>query len=248
MPLEDFPPSVLDSPVSLLNARFGRMPAEAVLRRLLPAGGAGAPVALVSAFGAESAVLLHMVAEIAPRTPVLFIDTELLFAETLDYQRALSRRLGLADTRVLRPSREELFAGDPDGLLHHFDPDACCALRKVAPLQRALAGFDGWISGRKTWQGGARARMPLFERDPAGRLKVNPLRGWDRERIAEYFEHHDLPRHPLVARGYASLGCRPCTTPVRPGESPRAGRWRGLDKSECGIHLSPDGRVERGAA
>ena len=192
--------------------------------------------ALVSSFGAEAAVLLHQVAAINPSMPVLFVDTLLLFRETMTYQQELARHLGLRDVRLITADTEALFDADPDILLHHFDPDACCALRKVAPLKAALAGFDTWITGRKRYQGGARAALPLFEADAEGRLKVNPLGHWSRSRIADYFQRHDLPTHPLTQRGYPSIGCAPCTTAVDAGQPVRSGRWPGSGKFECGIH------------
>ncbi len=227
----------------LLNARFAGKPAEAVLAHAL--SGALGRVAMVSSFGADSAVLLHLLARIDRATPVLFIDTLMLFPETLAYQRDLAAALGLTDVRVIRPDRRALFAGDTDALLHRADPDACCELRKARPLAQALAGFDGWITGRKRFQGGARAEMALFEHEPgAARVKVNPLAGWDARALGAYMDRHALPRHPLVARGFPSIGCAPCTGPAAPGEDPRAGRWRGQDKTECGIHLV-NGRIER---
>lgn len=225
-----------------LSAHF-RDDAEAVLRFTL--SGALGKIALVSSFGADSAVLLHLVSRIAPATPVLFIDTLMLFPETLEYQRDLAERLELRDLRVIRAHREALFAEDPETVLHVANPDACCDLRKTRPLQQALTGFDGWISGRKRAQGGARVGLQAFERDAAtGHLKVNPLAGWDTAMLSDYMDAHALPRHPLVARGFASIGCGPCTSPVAAGENPRAGRWRGKDKDECGIHIV-DGRVIR---
>jgi len=203
-------------------------------------------IALVSSFGAESVVLLHMVSQLAPQTPVIFIDTLMLFPETLAYQRAVAERLQLQDLRVIQPDPEALFSADPDGLLHRADPDACCALRKTRSLTAALAGFDGWITGRKRFQGASRANMEVIERDAAsGLVKVNPLADWDIARIAAYRERHTLPPHPMLARGFQSIGCTPCTSPVAPGEDPRAGRWRGHEKTECGIHIR-DGRVIRG--
>lgn len=201
-------------------------------------------VALVSSFGAESAVLLHMVSVLDRSLPVLFVDTGMLFAETLAYQRELARRLGLTGLRVIRPDPAELLAEDPDGVLHLSEPDRCCALRKVRPLERALEGFDAWITGRKRFQGASRARLELFEAD-GPRLKINPLAHWQPADVAEYMANNNLPRHPLVAKGYLSIGCAPCTTPVAPGEDIRAGRWRGRDKLECGIHVV-NGRVLRG--
>ncbi|WP_299303080.1 phosphoadenylyl-sulfate reductase [uncultured Litoreibacter sp.] len=194
-------------------------------------------VALVSSFGAESVVLLHMVAEIDPATPVIFLDTEMLFPETLTYQRELASTLGLTDIRVVTPDRAKVMERDVDGILHTFDTDACCSLRKTEPLERALQGFGGWITGRKRVQGGRRAQLPLYEKDETTRIKINPLAAWTPKMIADYMDKHDLPRHPLVARGFASIGCAPCTTKVAEGEDPRAGRWRGQEKTECGIHF-----------
>ena len=142
---------------------------------------------------------------------------------------------------------EGIAAQDPDGTLHQYDTDACCALRKTRPLQRALSGFDGWITGRKRYQSGARAALPKFETDAAGRLKLNPLADWGPEEIRAYVKAHDLPPHPLAAKGYPSIGCAPCTSPVKPGEDPRAGRWRDSNKTECGIHFV-NGKAVRGPA
>ncbi|WP_323035349.1 phosphoadenylyl-sulfate reductase [Pararhodobacter sp.] len=227
--------------LSSLNARFSG-DTQAALRFSL--SGALGRVALVSSFGADSVVLLHLVSTIAPQTPVLFLDTLMLFPETLAYQRAVAERLNLSDLRIINPDREALFAGDPDATLHHADPDACCDLRKTQPLTKALHGFESWISGRKRAQGGARSGLEMFERDPSGAVKINPLAGWDAQSIGAYMTQHDLPRHPLVARGFPSIGCAPCTGPVAAGEDPRAGRWRGKDKTECGIHFE-NGRVIR---
>lgn len=226
--------------LSALNTRFVN-DAERGLRFAL--SGALGRVALVSSFGAESAVLLHMVSQIAPQTPVLFIDSLMLFPETLAYQRELAQRLDLRDLRIITPDREALFHHDPDNLLHRSNPDGCCALRKADPLQRALRGFDGWISGRKQFQGTTRSQLQMFERDET-HLKVNPLATWQPARLQEYMARFDLPRHPLVSQGYPSIGCAPCTAPVTTDEDPRAGRWRGQDKVECGIHIA-NGRVIR---
>jgi len=238
------PPNDATARVADLNAWYRLHSANAVLTHALAAPDRGR-LALVSSFGAESVVLLHMVSVIRPDTPVIFIDTEMLFAETLVYQQDLAERLGLRDLRIIRPDVAARRARDPDGTLHRRDPDACCALRKTVPLQRALEGFDGWITGRKRYQGGARAALDFFEHEPdTGRLKVNPLAHWTPHDARTYMEENRLPRHPLVARGYPSIGCHPCTTPVRPDESPRAGRWRAYQKTECGIHFS-DGRLIR---
>ena len=178
-------------------------------------------------------------------TPVLFIDTRLLFAETLVYQAEMAERLGLRDVRILRTDERTLRQRDPYGALRFSDPDACCALRKTVPLEAALKGFDGWITGRKRYQSGSRAGLDFFELEEAtGRIKVNPMAHWAPEDIGAYMDENRLPRHPLVARGYPSIGCAPCTSKVAPGEDPRAGRWRGQDKDECGIHFI-DGKAAR---
>ncbi|MFN3954275.1 MAG: phosphoadenylyl-sulfate reductase [Pararhodobacter sp.] len=230
-----------------LNARHGGLTAEAMLAAALHDQTLGR-VALVSSFGADSVVLLHMISQIAPATPVLFIDTMMLFPETLAYQRELALALALSDLRVITPDREALFVRDPDALLHRAAPDTCCTLRKTEPLERALKDFGGWITGRKRFQAGTRASLDAFEAEPGtGRIRLNPLAGWNARDIAAYIDRHTLPRHPLVAQGYPSIGCAPCTSRVAPGEDARAGRWRGQDKVECGIHFI-GGRVVRGPA
>ena len=193
-------------------------------------------MALVSSFGAESVVLLHMAAQVRRDVPVIFLDTEMLFDETLQYQRDVADHLGLTDVRVVTPSRDALLVADVDGLLHQADTDACCDLRKVQPMEAALQGFDGWITGRKRYQNGQRAALPLFEKE-GRRIKVNPLAGWGPKEVAAYMEAHELPRHPMVAQGFPSIGCWPCTTRVSAHEDPRAGRWRDTQKTECGIHF-----------
>ncbi|MEM7470930.1 MAG: phosphoadenylyl-sulfate reductase [Pseudomonadota bacterium] len=205
-------------------------------------------VALVSSFGAESVVLLHMVAQIDPATPVIFLDTEMLFPETTAYQQEVAEFLGLTDLRVVTPAREKLLERDVDGILHTFDTDACCTLRKTEPLDEALQGFGGWITGRKRVQGGQRAALPLYEKDDGARIKINPLADWTPKMIADYMETHNLPRHPLVARGFKSIGCAPCTTKVAEDEDPRAGRWRGQEKTECGIHFEGGKAIRRETA
>jgi phosphoadenosine phosphosulfate reductase len=230
--------------VAALNARYRHHSATTVLEHALKDDDLG-KVALVSSFGAESVVLLHLVSVIAPETPVLFIDTRMLFPETLDYQREVAEKLHLCDIRTIRAAQPRVAFEDPDGTLHQFNTDACCTVRKVEPLERALKGFDGWITGRKRFQGSGRETVDFFEAEGDTRIKVNPLAHWGREDIAEYMVENRLPRHPLVARGYPSIGCAPCTTPVAAGEDPRAGRWRGTAKVECGIHFI-NGRAVRG--
>lgn len=193
-------------------------------------------IALVSSFGAESAVLLHMVASIDPATPVIFLDTGKLFGETRRYAGALKERFGLTDLRIIRPEKTEEQQLDPDGMLFSRDHDSCCAFRKVWPLKKALEGFDAWITGRKQFQGGERTELPLVE-PFVGQTKFNPLAHWAPDQIETYFKKHDLPRHPLEAEGYLSIGCMPCTDRVDPDGDQRDGRWKGTGKTECGIHL-----------
>lgn len=239
-------PVAADICAALLSRLFADHEAETMLRNVLTGDLAGR-IAMVSSFGAESVALLHILSRVDPATPVIFLDTEMLFPETLAYQREVADTLGLTDVRIIRPEATAVAAEDPAGDLNARDPDACCALRKTRPLAAALEGFAGWITGRKAFQNGQRARLPKFEVDGDGRLKLNPLADWSAAELSEYMDAHDLPRHPLVARGYPSIGCAPCTSPVAPGEDARAGRWRGSEKTECGIHFV-DGQWRRGAA
>ncbi len=193
-------------------------------------------IALVSSFGSEAALLLHMVAEIDRNLPVIFLDTGKLFGETLRYRDNLVRQLGLTDLRIVKPEPAALAAGDPDSLLSHTNPDACCALRKVAPLKKALAGFDAWISGRTRYQGALRQFMPVIEAS-GEKVKLNPLARWPRQRVEAEFAQRNLPHHPLEEDGFLSIGCMPCTERVAQGADARSGRWAGREKTECGIHL-----------
>jgi phosphoadenosine phosphosulfate reductase len=225
-----------------LNQMFRGRDTEEMLRAVLGDAMLG-DVAIVSSFGAESAVLLHLVASVDPNVPVLFLDTGKHFPETITYRDQLAERIGLKDLRILTPDAETIAKRDETGLRWSYDPDGCCEIRKVVPLEKALAEFDASITGRKAFQASTRSALPRFELDTAsaaGRLKVNPLASWTREDLDAYFAAHDLPPHPLVAQGFPSIGCAPCTSKVKPGEDPRAGRWRGWDKTECGIH-SPVG-------
>lgn len=193
-------------------------------------------IALVSSFGSESAVLIEMVAQIDPSTPILFLNTGKLFGETLRYSRMLEERFGLTDIRAIKPDADELDAEDKNGLLWTRDQDACCDLRKTRPLDREIAGFDAWITGRKRFQTDARADLSMIEGTP-GQIKINPLANHGMEELQAIANTHDLPRHPLVADGYLSIGCMPCTRRVEEGEDYRSGRWAGTDKTECGIHI-----------
>lgn len=248
MPLDDIgavgpdtnrlpPEDALRVEVAHLNAALRHHSATDVLRRaveVLP------NLALVSSFGAESVALLHLASMVKRDLPVLFIDTQMLFTETLVYQQELSERLGLRNVRIIKAA--DLAAHDPDGTLHQRDTDACCDLRKTRPLAAALTGYDGWISGRKRFQSGTRAALEFFEVEAGtdsapARIKVNPLAYWSSQDVADYIDENRLPRHPLVAQGFPSIGCAPCTSKVAPGEDARAGRWRDQDKEECGIHF-----------
>ena len=193
-------------------------------------------IALVSSFGAESAALLHLVARVAPHTPVIFLDTGKHFAQTIGYRNKLATTLGLKDVRNILPSTTDIEEKDPNGDLWQSDADACCTIRKVRPLSSVLEGFDAWITGRKQFHGGGRAALPVFEFS-SPHVKVNPIVRWDKDRLEAYTKEFDLPPHPLVAQGYPSIGCWPCTHPSSDVDDPRAGRWRGAAKTECGIHL-----------
>jgi len=194
-------------------------------------------LAVVSSFGTESAALLKVVADVDPAIPVVFLDTGWLFAETLAYRDTLIATLGLRDVRSIKPREQDLAQHDPDNELWFSDPDACCRIRKVEPLKRALSPFKAWINGRKRFQGGSRATIPVVEDDSA-RLKFNPFANVTREDIEAIYASAKLPAHPLVASGFRSVGCMPCTSRATADEDSRAGRWRGRAKTECGIHTT----------
>jgi phosphoadenosine phosphosulfate reductase len=233
----DLAPRFTQADAVRLNNLFRSSSTQEMLEAVIRDGLAG-DLAVVSSFGAESAVLLHLVASVDPAVPVLFLDTGKHFAETLAYRDLLVERLGL-NLVVLTPDMADLAARDATGLRWSYDPDGCCEIRKVKPLEKALMRFDASFTGRKAFQARTRANLPRFEVDTSdalGRLKINPLIDWDASHIEGYFIQHDLPRHPLIAQGYPSIGCSPCTSQVLPGEDPRSGRWKGWDKTECGIH------------
>jgi phosphoadenosine phosphosulfate reductase len=229
----DTAPAFDAAAVAAIDAQLAGLDTPAMLERLLRETVPGR-VAVVSSFGAESAVLLHLIAQIDRDIPLIFVNTQKMFGDTLAYRDELAERLGFTDLRVVRPDPYVLAQRDATGLRWSYDPDGCCEIRKVEPLRRALAGFDAWVSGRKAFQQG-RAGIPRVELDE-GKLKINPLAGWSKADLDGYFATHALPPHPMVAQGYPSIGCSPCTSRVQPGEDPRAGRWRGWDKNECGIH------------
>jgi phosphoadenosine phosphosulfate reductase len=218
-----------------LNVRFAGASAQDVIRFVLTEGFVGHAGA-VSSFGTDSAILLHLIAEVDRTTPILFLDTGKHFGETLDYRRDLIKALGLTDVRNIEPLPQNLAAQDPDGNLHKVSTDRCCDIRKVEPMARAVIPFDAWFTGRKRFQAATRAALPLFEA-VGHRIRINPLANWTEDDLADYREAHNLPIHPLVPYGYFSVGCAPCTEPSPP-EDARGGRWKGQSKVECGIHLS----------
>lgn len=221
--------------VERLNRETRGGDAEDILRAALDRS-VGLKPAILSSFGAEAGVLLSLVARIDPSTPVIFLDTGMHFLQTLAYRKALSERLGLTDVRLVTPDAGERADLDPRDALWRADPDACCDLRKVRPLERALAGLDAVITGRKRHQTLNRRNLRPFELFE-GRIRVNPLHDWSEAQVDAWFDAGDLPRHPLNDQGYRSIGCWPCTTAVEAGEDSRLGRWSGAAKTECGIHL-----------
>ncbi len=202
-------------------------------------------IALLSSFGADSALLLAMAAEVDPNLPVLFLDTGKHFPQTLEYVAQMRQLLGLTNIISLTPREDMLTRIDPQGELWQHQPNRCCWLRKVEPLNRALqeGGYQALITGRKRYQTENRQQMDPVEMGEDGVFRVNPLWNFSREDINAELEKRNLPQHPMVAEGYRSIGCAPCTAPVSEGQDERAGRWQhtgrfpGAQKSECGIHV-----------
>ena len=221
-----------------LSERYEKMPARDILVHALSEEWFPRP-AVVSSFGAEAVVLLHIISQVRPDLPVIFIDTGKLFGETLRYRDRLQHVLGLEDVRSIGPKLAEIEDEDPMGLLNRESPDHCCDLRKTRVLARAMKNHDSWINGRKRYQNQTRAELDIVERDENDRVKLTPLANWTSKDIKDYILEHNLPMHPLVKQGYPSIGCFPCTSKVAPDEDPRAGRWQGMSKSECGIHGKP---------
>ncbi|NBB50931.1 phosphoadenylyl-sulfate reductase [Rhizobium sp. CRIBSB] len=228
-------PANLEVLAQALNASLADADPLTVLRTVLDPT-LGLRTAVLSSFGAEAAVLLDHVGQVDPTTPVLFLDTGQHFLQTLSYRKQLSEALGLSDVRIVVPDAGERASIDPADTLWRNDPDACCDLRKVRPLARASTEFSALITGRKRHQADTRRALPIVELLD-GTLRINPLAAWDTEQLATYTAGRTLPAHPLVEQGYASIGCWPCTRAIQPGESERDGRWSGMDKVECGIHL-----------
>ncbi|NIA70110.1 phosphoadenylyl-sulfate reductase [Pelagibius litoralis] len=228
----------------LLELRYGGCDSRGILSAAINEIFDGR-IAVVSSFGAESAVLLDLVAQVDPATPVVFLETGKHFPETLAYRDQLVAHLGLSAVRSISPTADDLAWADADGTLWRRNPDLCCRLRKVLPLERGLSGFSAWINGRKRFQGGLRGSIPVFEASQ-GRIKVNPLAAWDPQRIQQVFRQRGLPAHPLAAEGYLSIGCAPCTFKGNGQAGSRSGRWQGREKTECGIHQGP--RAQRSRA
>jgi phosphoadenosine phosphosulfate reductase len=233
----DTTPRFTAADVARLNARFEGVGTLDMIRAVMGEGLLGR-LAVISSFGTESAVLLDLVAAVDPSAPVIFLDTGKMFPETLAYRDTLVERLGLTGVRNIQPDAATVEAKDNTGLRWSYDPDGCCEIRKVIPLATAMRDFDASITGRKGFQASTRSNISRFELD-GDRIKFNPLADWTKTDLDRWFEERDLPRHPLEAQGYLSIGCAPCTSVVKPGEDPRAGRWRGWDKVECGIHGEP---------
>lgn len=193
-------------------------------------------IALVSSFGAESIVLLDMVAQVNPAIPVIFLNTQKLFGETVRYRDEIAEKLGLTNIITVKPGPDDVENEDNNGLLWTRDTDACCDLRKVRPLARAMNGYGAWITGRKRFQTTQRSNISLIEQD-GSKIKINPLARWSQAELDQIIADKGLPKHPLIAEGYPSIGCMPCTARVKTGADRRLGRWAGQDKSECGIHM-----------
>jgi phosphoadenosine phosphosulfate reductase len=232
--------------IMALNGMFDEMDGPAVLRQAVEL--LGDELAIVSSFGADSSVLLHMVAQVDPSLPVYFLETGKHFAETLDYVETLKKHLGLRNVRALTPDPKDIARFDPRGDLWETDPDSCCHIRKTEPLDAEIVQFGGWVTGRKRYQTAERGVLPHFELTSDDRIKVNPLAYFSNADVEAYRIKHGLPEHPLFAKGYKSIGCAPCTTIVAEGEDPRAGRWRGLNKKECGIHFDFNGAIAKPVA
>ncbi|MFK4809497.1 phosphoadenylyl-sulfate reductase [Devosia sp. ZW T5_3] len=227
-----------------LNGMFDEMDAVGVLRQAASEILAG-DLAVVSSFGADSAVLLHLVAQVDPSLPVYFLETGKHFRETLDYVETLKKHLGLINVHALHPNSEDVKRFDPTGDLWETDPDSCCHIRKTEPLEPVTEQYGGWVTGRKRFQTKERGVLPHFELTSDDRIKVNPLAYFSDADVNQYKIDHGLPEHPLFAKGYKSIGCAPCTSVVAEGEDPRAGRWRGLNKKECGIHFDFNGAIAK---
>ena len=231
--------------IARLQRSYGHLAAQPLLRAMIAQEFCGR-IAAVSSFGAESAVILALIAEIDPAMLIIFLDTGWHFPETIAYRDQLARQLGLTNLHSATPSVADLRREDRDNRLHAGNPDRCCHIRKVLPLERALTGYEAWITGRKRYHGGERSQLDVIE-SVDGRIKVNPLAGWTQAQIAAEFRARSLPLHPLVGRGYPSIGCAPCTLQAAANDGIRSGRWTDSEKTECGIHRAKWAQAEQNA-
>ncbi|PKQ14739.1 MAG: phosphoadenylyl-sulfate reductase [Actinobacteria bacterium HGW-Actinobacteria-8] len=236
----------MTSPLTLLNpAEWTEQSAATVNARLETASAAHIADWAVATFGdrlivaasMQDTILPHLIGTRLPGVEVLFLDTGYHFPETLTTRDEAARRLPITVVNALPAQTVAQQDAQYGEKLHDRDPHLCCALRKVEPLGRTLAGYDAWVTGARRADAATRAELPVVQWDAKhGLMKINPLAPWSDDQVESYQDAHDLPRHPLVAQGYPSIGCGPCTRAVAPGEDPRAGRWAGQDKTECGIH------------
>lgn len=227
--------------INQLNADFAAARPEAILQWAVET--LKRDIAASSSFQTQGVPLLHMISRIQPSLPIIFLDTGYHFPETLVFRDQLVNDWKL-NLRVVRAamSRHE-FVRRYGGELFRRDPDQCCYINKVEPMQRAIAGLRGWISGIRRDESQARASIRTIERTPQGVLRIHPLANWTKHDIWQYIDDHHLPEHPLLAQGYLSIGCAPCTRPVLPGDDERAGRWADHEKVECGLHTLLRGSV-----
>ncbi len=228
-------PVLSDAELSRLSQEFEAAPPQEIIawavETFCP------DLAVTSSFQTQSLPLLHMIADLRPRLRVFFIDTGMHFWETLLFRERIETELGLNVVDLYPDDRWRLFLRNFGRRLPLEDPNLCCYLRKVQPLQKAMSGLQAWISGIRRDQTAARARAQILERRANGLVKINPLLTWTRSEVEAYRRRYGLPPHPLLEKGYLSVGCAPCTRPVAPGtEDERAGRWVGHEKRECGLH------------
>ena len=192
-------------------------------------------IAVTSSFGAESVVILHLISKVDKSIPVIFLDTGKLFPETIKYAKTVKKILKLNNIQIHKPELKDLKKYDFQGNLYKKKPNLCCHIRKVLPLQKALKNYDAWINGRKRFQSEDRSNIKKIEKID-GFIKINPLADWEFNKVKNYIKTYKLPEHPLVKKGYKSIGCLPCTSKILDGEPHRSGRWSDNLKTECGIH------------
>ena len=194
--------------------------------------------AMTSSFGPESGVLLHILSRVDPSVPVLFLETGYHFPETLEYKAKLAALFGLTSVIDLRadPGEKTAFVAKHSGVPYEKDPDGCCRINKVEPLERALKNYDAWMSGIRRQQTDQRKSIRIVEEYEGELFKISPLANFNSRDTWWYLKEHQIPQHPLFEKGYMSVGCWPCTRPIQAGDDERSGRWAGKDKKECGIH------------